>query len=105
MSEKRIERLKEYANPTRSGNWQGAGRDQANIDRWSRRAEISSDGDQHRASAGPMKLPPTGRRIETRDTAMRPKVSRSVDAMMKAAKADVNHFGSSYMKGVRRSES
>jgi hypothetical protein len=27
----RESRLKEYANPTRAGNWNGAGRDQANL--------------------------------------------------------------------------
>jgi hypothetical protein len=101
----RIERLKQYANPTRPGNWQGAGRDQANIDRWVERASANSDGDRHRAKDGPIDLPATGRRVETRDTGMAPKVSRKVDAAMKAAKGDVNHVGSGYLKNVRRSES
>ena len=40
--------------------------------------------------------------MTTRDTAMRPKVSRNVDAAMKG-KGDLNHVGDSdYMKSVRR---
>jgi len=100
----RIKRLEEYAKPLRPGNWQGASRDEKNIARWSERASKESK-IAPRAKDGPIDLPPTGRRIETRETAMAPKVSRRVDSVMKAAKSDINDVGSSYMKGVRRSES
>ena len=94
----RIDRLKEYSKP--QSGWQGCGRDQANIDRWADRASANSDGDEHRASDGPMKLPST--KINVRDTAMAPRVSRNVERTIKAARADVNHVGSSYMSGIRR---
>jgi hypothetical protein len=55
-----------------------------------------------RASDGPVKVPSTGK-ISNRDTEMKPKVTRSVDAIMKAAKSDLNFVGSSpYMPNVRR---
>jgi hypothetical protein len=93
----RLERLKEYANP-RHGP-QGAGRDQKNLDYWSDRAEANSE-IAPRASDGPMRLPST--KVNTRDTAMGPKVSRGVDARMKA-KADINVAGgSAYLRGIRR---
>jgi hypothetical protein len=98
----RIERLKEYARPLRPENWQGAGRDQANIDRWSARASENSDGADHRGSDGEMKLPSTGRRQESRPTEMGPLVPRKINSVMVDAKSDLNHEGSDYMKSVRR---
>jgi hypothetical protein len=97
----RIDRLKEYARPTRRENWQGAGRDQGNIDRWSDRA---SDNSQiaPRAPSGEVKVPDTGKRTELRDTAMSPREARKADARM-VAKEDTNFVGdSSFMAGVRR---
>ena len=97
----RLDRLKEYAKPTREANWQGAGRDQANIDRWSQRATEESK-IAPRASGGEMKLPSTGRKVETRDTAMSPRTSRKVDAAMRG-EGDLNHVGGSdYMNSIRR---
>jgi hypothetical protein len=98
----RIDRLKEYAKPLSPQNWQGCSRDQSYIDRWSRRAETLSDGAEHRASDGKMKLQNTGKRVSLRDTSMQPKVSRKADAAMKAGRDDVNHYGSSYLKSIRR---
>ena len=97
----RIDRLKEYAKPLRAQNWQGASRDQSNIDRWSGRAEANSQL-APRATDKPMSLPSTGKRVSLRDTNMQPKVNRKADAAMKAAKADPNHLGSLYMRNVRR---
>jgi hypothetical protein len=56
-----------------------------------------------RASNGPMKLPSTGRKMEARDTSMRPRTSRKVDAAMRG-RDDLNHVsdGSDYMKSIRR---
>jgi hypothetical protein len=98
----RTERLREYAKPLRRENWQGAGRDQANIDRWSERASQNCDGADHRASSGEVQLPSTGKRQEVRDTAMSPRTSRKVDAAMRG-KDDLNFVGSSpFMRDVRR---
>jgi hypothetical protein len=96
----RIERLRQYSKPTRAGNWQGAGRSQENIDRWSERA---SDNSQiaPRASSGEVKVPDTGKRTELRDTAMSPRTSRKVDAAMRG-EDDLNHVGSPFMRDVRR---
>ncbi len=96
----RLDRLKEYAKPTRAGNWQGAGRDQANIDRWTDRAADNSK-IAPRATDKAMELPATGKRQELRDTSMSPRTSRQIDARM-AGKDDPNHFGSDYMKSIRR---
>jgi hypothetical protein len=92
----RIDRLKEYA---KMAGPKGAGRDMANID-YSDRAEANS---QLAPRAGDkMKLQKTGKKVELRDTSMAPKTSRKVDNVMKAAKDDVNHVGSSFMKSIRR---
>jgi hypothetical protein len=93
------DRLKEYAKPLRAANWQGAGRDQANIDRWSERATENSQL-APRASKGEMKLPST--KVNTRDTSMKPYRSQA-DSMRKEALADTNIVGDSkYLAGVRR---
>jgi hypothetical protein len=97
----RIERLKEYARPTRAANWDGPGRDAQNISRWSARATENS-ALAPRAKGGDVSLPDTGKQTELRYTAMSPRTSRNVDKRM-AAKADTNFVGSSaYMAGIRR---
>jgi hypothetical protein len=98
----RTERLREYARPLRKENWQGAGRDQGNIDRWIARASENSDGADHRASSGEVQLPSTGKRQESRPTKMGPRVPRKINSVMGDARSDVNHFGSDYMKSIRR---
>ena len=99
----RIERLKEYAKPLRPENWQGAGRDQANIDRWSARASENSDGDRHRATGTERaEAHDTGKRVESRPTEMGPRVPRKINSVMSDARRDVNHIGSDYMKSIRR---
>ena len=96
-----VDRLKEYAKPLRKENWQGAGRAQANIGRWSDRATEQSQ-IAPRASGGEVKLPDTGKQTALRDTAMSPRAARNADARM-VAKDDKNFVGdSSYMAGVRR---
>ena len=95
----RISRLKEYAAMKGPA---GEASSQTNLDYWAARASRNSDGDQHRASDGPMKLQKTGKRVELRDTASAPKTLRKVDNVMKAAKADPNHVGSLYLRKVRR---
>ena len=95
----RMDRLNELA---KHKNFQpGPGRDEKNLAYWSARATENSDGADHRASDGPMVLPSTKQTV--RDTAMRPKVARKVDAAM-AGKGDHNNVGSKgdYMPGVRR---
>jgi|tagenome__1003787_1003787.scaffolds.fasta_scaffold16288563_2 hypothetical protein len=73
----RQSRIKEYSNPTRAANWQGAGRDQKNLDRFSERAtENSYHGGGDKGA---------------RDTGVRAE-----------AKADKNDAGSSFMRGIRR---
>jgi hypothetical protein len=95
----RIERLKEYANPTRAGNWNGASRDQANIDRWSNRAAEQSQC-APRASDGPMKLPDTNAKQQI-DPKSSPRTTAAIDKRM-AGKDDLNHSGGGYMKNIRR---
>jgi hypothetical protein len=98
----RISRLREYAKPTREANWQGASRDQANIDRWSERAAENSDGADHRGSSGEVKLPDTGKRMDVRSTKSAQRTSAEIDARMRG-KDDLNFVGdSSYMAGIRR---
>lgn len=93
----RQDRLKEYAKPLRAANWQGAGRDQANIDRWSARAAENSK-IAPRATDGPMKLPST--KVNQRDTSMKPYQPRTnygTDAMETNIEGD-----SVYLRGIRR---
>jgi hypothetical protein len=98
----RLERLKEYAKPTRKENWQGAGRDQANIDRWSERATENSDGADHRATGTERaEAHSTGKKPVDRPTSIAPRASRDVDARM-VDKDDLNHVGSTFMRDVRR---
>jgi hypothetical protein len=94
----RQDRLKkEYSKPL--SGWQGAGRDQANIDRWSDRATENSQL-APRASDGPMKLPST--KVTTRETSMKPYRSQA-DSMRKEALADTNIAGDSpFLRSVRR---
>ena len=101
MSRNRIDRLKEYARPGSPKNWCGESSDPSYLARWSERAHEESDGHKHRASDGPMDLPSTGRKMQMRDTAMRPLV-RDADRVERDARADVNHVGSMYMRNVRR---
>ena len=97
----RIDRLKEYAKPTCAANWQGCSRDQGYIDRWSDRATAESK-IAPRASGGEVKLPDTGKAMNSRDTAMSPRTPRKVDAAMRG-KDDLNMVGSSpFMRDVRR---
>jgi hypothetical protein len=93
----RIDRLKEYSKPTKG--WQGAGRDQDNIDRWSDRATENSK-IAPRASDGEVKLPPTGD-VKMRSTKSAPRTTAEIDAHMRG-KDDLNHAGSDYMKSIRR---
>jgi hypothetical protein len=97
----RLERLKEYSKPTRAANWDGPGRDQANIDRWSERATENS-ALAPRAKGGEVSLPDTGKWTELRDTAAAPREARKADARM-VAKDDLNTSGDSpYLRGIRR---
>lgn len=92
------DRLKGYENPQKGPH--GCGRDQENLDYWSDRAKANSNLGT-RASDGPMRLPST--KVTARDTGMKPYRSRSVDNVMKEAKADTDDSGgSSFMRGVRR---
>ncbi len=92
----RVDRLKSYAKMEGPA---GAGRDQSNIDYWSRRAEANSQL-APRASDGPIKLPKTN--VTTRDTSGKRYNAGPINARM-VAKQDENFAGSSpYMKGVRR---
>jgi hypothetical protein len=95
----RLDRLKEYANPVSRDNWRGAGRDQANIDRWSERAEENSDCAEHRAKGGKVALPDTDK-PDLHKTDAPPRRNPKVDARMEA-KADTNYVGS-YLRDVRR---
>jgi hypothetical protein len=89
--------LKEYAKPL--SGWNGASRDQGNIDRFSKRATAESQC-APRASDGPMKLPST--KVNTRDTSMKPYRSQA-DSMRREAMADKNIEGDSpFMRSVRR---
>jgi hypothetical protein len=91
-------RVKGYADPTRGPH--GAGRDQENLRYWQDRATENSEIGP-RASDGEMHLPST--KMGTRDTGMQPYRSRSVDNVMKEAKADLDVTGDSpYMRGIRR---
>jgi hypothetical protein len=75
----RIERLKQYANPRSRENWNGASRDQKNIDRWSQRARDNS--------------------LITDKPDRRP----TRDPLQSKARADVNHVGDGdYLSKVRR---
>ena len=95
----RLERLKEYADPMRGPH--GAASAQESLDDWSARATANSKL-APRAKGGKMDLPSTGKRMNLRDTEMRPKASRNADARAKAM-ADTNIVGDSgYMRGVRR---
>jgi hypothetical protein len=97
----RLDRLREYSKPTRSANWNGASRDQADIDRWSERATENSKL-APRASKGEMKLPDTGKSMEMRSTKSAPRTNAEIDKRM-AGKDDLNHVGdSAYLAGVRR---
>ena len=105
----RLERLKEYAKPTRRENWQGAGRDEANISRWSERATENSDGADHRATGTERaEAHSTGKRVDLRSTKSAPRADAATDARMvddarAVAKADTNFVGDlSYMRGIRR---
>jgi hypothetical protein len=106
----RLSRLKEYA--AMQGP-KGASRDEANLDYWARRASENSQiapraiGSRKNNGAttpdlDPPKLPSTGKGMKLRDTGSAPRFSRNADAAMKAARADTNDVGSSFMKQVRR---
>ena len=92
----RIDRLKSYA---KMEGPKGAGRDIENIEYWQRRASQNSDGDQHRARSGPIRLPDTD--VTVRDTAAKPYNARHINARM-VAKADKSDLVSTFMPGVRR---
>jgi hypothetical protein len=106
----RLDRLKKLQDP--QSDPQGAASDKGNIDFWINRASENSKDRTTRAKGrvlgGPQgshgkdapKLPSTT--VTVRDSSMKPKVSRKVDAAM-AGKDDLNHVGGSdYMKSVRR---
>ncbi len=87
----RIERLKEYVRP--GSGWNGASRDQRNLDRWSQRASRNSDGDQHRAkSGGRIDLASTGR-ADLVDTGAPPRHDARVDNVMVAG----DNYSSAYL--------
>ena len=94
----REDRIADYA--TMKGP-QGAGRDERNLDYWVARTARNSE-IAPRAADGPMKLPST--KVDARDTAMKPYVSRDVRAM---AKSDLNHSpdSSPFLKSIRRGQS
>jgi hypothetical protein len=93
----RQDRLKEYAKPGRSENWNGASRDQGYIDRWSERATSNSitksNVGSFRASDGPMQLA---------DTAGARAAPVKTGDPIKKARADLNHVGSDFYSKVRR---
>lgn len=93
----RKSRIEAYA---RMEGPRGAGRDEKNLKVFSDRASLHSEL-ASRASDGPMKLPST--KVNTRDTAMKPYVSRGGNPR-EIAKDDLNHDGSNspFMKSVRR---
>ncbi|WP_426418477.1 hypothetical protein [Bradyrhizobium genosp. A] len=94
----RLDRLREYANPSRRENWDGESNDKANLDRWSKRASENSKL-APRAKGGEIKLPDTGSDVSLHDTEAKP---RGGDARA-VAKADKNVVGdSSYLAGIRR---
>jgi hypothetical protein len=104
----RLDRLKKLQDP--QSDPQGSASWKPNLDFWSERASENSKlaprakGPVHGGPPGthgedPPSLPST--KVTTRDTAMKPKVSRKVDAAM-AGKDDLNHVGGSYMPTVRR---
>jgi hypothetical protein len=110
----RLDRLKEYANPMhgqRNGRFFGSASDKENLAEWSERASANSQiapratGPVHGGPPGTAgqdapKLPSTKQNV--RDSSMKPKVSRNVDAAMKG-KDDLNHVGGSdYLKSIRR---
>ena len=98
----RIDRLKEYAAPTRKGNWEGQARDQSAIDRWSDRASENSQLAPRSTGMEQAEAHSTGKSMDMRDTAMKPREARNADARM-TAKADTNTAGDSpYLRGVRR---
>lgn len=111
----RNSRLRQYANPSRRGNWDGESSDKANLDRWSDRASENSK-PAPRARSGPMKLPDTGKMNlgSTSDAASNGgKITAGAESgvgrlqkaadVRGAAKADKNFAGEvSYMAGVRR---
>jgi hypothetical protein len=94
----RLSRLEEYADPMRGPH--GSASDAQNLKDWSDEATRNSK-IAPRASDGPMNLPST--KVNVRDSAMAPKVSRNVDRAMRG-KNDLNHVsdGSDYMKSIRR---
>jgi hypothetical protein len=95
----RISRLREYSNPTKGQP--GAGRDQKNLDYWAGRATENSKL-APRASKGEMKLPDTGKSMESRSTKSAPRTNAEIDKRM-AGKDDLNHAGdSAYLAGIRR---
>ena len=111
MSQEFFKRLREYADPMCGPH--GASSGKSNLDYWSKRASENSDGHKHRASGkenpsateketDPPRLPPD-REMKDRDSSMRPFVKRSVDAILKEARSDPDHYGSDFMKSTRRS--
>ena len=110
----RVDRLREYAKPLRPENWQGAGRDQPNIDRWSDRATDNSKLAPRATGIDETVMPhSTGKSMGMRDTASAPRAARSADRAMvaeednpgdrrAAAKADKNTYDAPYLRGIRR---
>src|SRR5260370_12357010 len=94
----RIERLKQYADPTRGPH--GAGRDQKNLDYWAVRAKENSELPP-RASTE-MSLHPTGKKQAMRSTTSRP-YRRNGDGVIDQGREDMNIVGDSlYFRGIRR---
>src|SRR5215475_9104589 len=90
-------RIDEYRNPNAS-KWRGQSTS-PNITRWSERAAKNSDGADHRASSGDVKLPSTG---ETKVHSTHAKAGHTGDFYEKARR-DLNHdTRNPYMPGVRR---
>jgi hypothetical protein len=90
------DRLKQYDRPAK---WNGESTEK-NIDKWSERASANSK-IAPRAKDGEIDLPST--KVRTRDTAQKPFVKRSAEAMIKAAREDTNNVDSgNYCRGIRR---
>jgi hypothetical protein len=95
IRETRIERY------NRPGDWVSGIADPAakNLPGWSKRASDNSE-IAPRAKGGKMDLPSTGKAMHLRSTASKPK-GHGVDPYDRA-RSDLNSYGSSFMKGIRR---
>jgi hypothetical protein len=92
-----IDRTKEYS--AKPKGLQGEGRSEKNLEGWSKLASENSE-IAPRASDGPMELPSTT--VAVRDSSMKPREPRKINAAMRGD-GDLNHRGTgSYMPNVPR---